>query len=72
MAASRCGYTINGILTIRHHSLFTPRHKYLEDHELRVIHKVASPLIQSIMVLTYLTGLRNRDLIKIKRSDLTD
>lgn len=48
------------------------RDRYLTDDEFNAIYNKASPLIQVIMDLLYLTGQRIGDILAIKYSDITD
>lgn len=52
--------------------IIKPRGRYLEDHEYRAIYDKANPVIQAIMILAYLTGARQIDVIKMRLSDVTE
>ena len=46
------------------------RERYMSDEEFIVLRENAEPLVQCVMDIAYLTGLRIGDILKIKRSDI--
>lgn len=48
------------------------RNRYIEDWEFNAVQGIASPLIQCVMQLAYLTGLRLGDILSIKMSDIAE
>ena len=48
------------------------RDRYMTDEEFVLLRENAEPLIQCIMDIAYLTGLRVGDILRIKRSDIKD
>ena len=48
------------------------RDRYMTDEEFVLLRENAGPLIQCIIDLAYLTGLRIGDILKLKRSDIKD
>lgn len=49
-----------------------PRERYVTDGELAVLLNAASPKLRCIIRLSYLTGMRQGDVLRIKLSDVTD
>lgn len=49
-----------------------PRDRYIEDWEFQAVRGRGSALVQGMMDLAYLTGLREGDLLRIKLQDLRD
>jgi len=46
------------------------RDRYIEDWEFEAVLRIASPLMKSLMEFAYLTGLRQADILDLKRSHL--
>ena len=49
----------------------TPRERYIEDDEFWAVHDMAPPAIQLAMLLSYLTGLRQGDVLGLQQKHLT-
>lgn len=49
-----------------------PRTRYLTDEEFHALRNAACPLVRAVMDLSYLTGLRQSDVLKIRRDDIRD
>lgn len=50
----------------------SPRQRYVKDGELAVILNAASAKLSCIMLFSYLTGLRQSDVVKLKLADIHD
>ncbi|HZF98300.1 MAG TPA: tyrosine-type recombinase/integrase [Pseudoxanthomonas sp.] len=50
----------------------TPRERYVTDGEMAVLLNAASPKLRCIIRLSYLTGMRQGDVLRIKMADITD
>lgn len=50
----------------------TPRSKYVTDEEFMAVFNVAPPIVRAAMLLAVVTGLRQGDILKIRRSDFSD
>jgi integrase len=48
-----------------------PRTRYVSDDEFWAVHGIAAPAIQCAMVIAWLTGLRQGDILSLRFSDLT-
>ena len=49
-----------------------PRDRYVTDAEFQYVWELASPMVQAVMDLAVLTGLRRGDIFELKKSDYTD
>lgn len=49
-----------------------PRSKYVTDEEFTAVFNVAPPIVRAAMLLAVVTGLRQGDILKIRRSDFSD
>jgi len=49
-----------------------PRTRYIEDAEFVAVYDIATPVIQAAMMLSYITGLRQGDVLTIRLQNLTD
>ena len=49
-----------------------PRTRYVEDWEYRLVWKLAAPILRCAMDLSYITGMRQGDLLRIRLRDLTE
>lgn len=49
-----------------------PRDRYVTDGDFNAVYQHASPIVRAGMLLAAVTGLRQGDLLKIRRSDFTD
>lgn len=49
-----------------------PRRRYVQDWEYQAVHELAPPLLQAAMEIAVVTGMRQGDILALKRSDLTE
>lgn len=49
-----------------------PRNRYVTDEEFYYVRSLATPMVQCVMDLAVLTGLRRGDIFRLKRSDYTE
>lgn len=49
-----------------------PRERYVTDAEFNAVAKHAAPIVQAAMLLAAITGLRQGDILRIRRSDFSD
>jgi integrase len=49
-----------------------PRERYVTDAEFNVVAKHAPPVVQAAMLLAAITGLRQGDILRIRRADFTE
>jgi integrase len=59
---------------VRYLERFTekPREKYVSDAEFMAVFEVAPPVVRAAMILAAVTGLRQGDILRLKRSDFSD
>lgn len=50
----------------------TPRDRYVSDAEFMAVYNKATPIVQAAMLLAAVTGLRQGDLLRLRRADFTD
>ena len=50
----------------------TPRNRYVTDDEFKTFQDYAGPLISAYMDFKYLTGLRRKDILELKREQLRE
>ena len=63
--------TTNPCTDIKKHKEQT-RDRYIEDWEYKAIYEFAKPVIQIMMEIAVITGMRQRDILDLKLSDITD
>jgi integrase len=49
-----------------------PRERYVTDDEFMAVYVVAPPVVQAAMLLSAVTGLRQGDILRLRRSDFTE
>jgi integrase len=49
-----------------------PRGRYVTDAEFMAVYEVAPPVVQAAMLLSAVTGLRQGDVLKLRRADFTE
>lgn len=49
-----------------------PRNRYVTDAEFNAVYQCASPIVRAGMLLAAVTGLRQGDLLRVRRSDFSD
>lgn len=49
-----------------------PRNRYVEDWEYAAVYAIAPAIVQSAMEIASITGMRQGDILMLKRSDMTD
>lgn len=57
---------------LQHRNKEKPRDRYVTDGEMAVLLNAASPKLRCIVRLSYLTGMRQGDALRIKLADVTD
>jgi integrase len=50
----------------------TPRSRYVTDAEFMAVYQKAPPIVQAAMLLAAVTGLRQGDILRLRRSDFSD